>query len=126
MEKRIERRDKHHKDGCRLGASEGAHVVGQAFRERELVQLAAMGLHSRTRSVGRQLENSGGSQQPVAPVRHKLVEQLTVEMLALPAGEVPVLDRELRKLRLSPDPECVVELVSSRNRISADAWSEPM
>ena len=67
-----------------------AHDLG---RDVPLLPDAAVALHARAWPVARQLEPVGGAAQLVRPVLEQLVDELAVELLALPLGEVGVLDR---------------------------------
>jgi hypothetical protein len=69
-------------------------------RQRQRMTRAAVGLNRRARPVCRQLEEGRRARQLLTPVGELRVEDVGLEPLALPDGEVRVLDWEFRQRRL--------------------------
>src|SRR5262245_38599064 len=63
--------------------------------ELELAEFRGKGLNGRTRPVGGQIQPFGNIGQLLFPVGQSMVER--VLLLALPEGEVGILDRERRE-----------------------------
>ena len=79
---------------------------------------AAVALHARAGPVARQLEPVGRAAQLLRPVVEQLLDVVAVELAALPLGEVGVLDRQLRQLRLAAVRQRAVCLVDLREQQS--------
>src|SRR3990172_6495387 len=91
-----------HEEGGALAAAEGAQGGDHGCAKGEAQGGAVEGLDGGTRAVGRKLEDGRGSLQPLLPVGELALEALALEPLALPVGEVGVLDGQGWERRVPP------------------------
>ena len=88
-----------HEQGGPLLPGEGPQRFGQLGRDVQQPPPAPHPHHGGARPVGRQLERQGEALQPLPPPGDQIRQHLALEPLALPDGEVRVLDRRLRQRR---------------------------
>ena len=80
-------------------ARERAERAGELGGQREATGVAAVGLGRRARAVGGQLERGERRRAGAPSSRAGAASTLALEPVALPGGEVGVLDRELGERR---------------------------
>ncbi len=110
VEKRVEGSEERHEDGRALAAAELGEGASEPTAERDEVMRAPVALHRRSGAVGRQAEPCRGILQLLAPVGDEGVEQLPLQALALPHGEVRVLDRKVGQDGWPAVQLCAVQL----------------
>ncbi len=96
MEQRLEGGEQHHEQAGAPRARQGGGLVAQAAGQADLPEPAGRLAHGRTRPVGGQVERRGSGER-LAPVFDLSRQCLAAQRLPLPAGEVRILDRQLRK-----------------------------
>ncbi len=109
MQQDLEGGEQGHEKCGALAARELAQRRREVGRYRELDRPAVVGLHVRAHAVGRQLERRRRSGEPRAPVPDLLLECGALEPLALPHGEIRVLDRQRGERGRAARHEGVVE-----------------
>ena len=98
----LEGRQQSHEWCALLAAAESADRLGELWREHQRMQGSSRAPDRRTRAVRRQLQGWHAG-EPVPPTIDLALPCSTLELVALPAGEVGILDwRERERGRAAP------------------------
>jgi hypothetical protein len=98
VQQRLERGQQRGEQRRSGAAAEALEPLDERGVEVERAALARVARERRPRMVGRQVEE-GGARQPLPPVLQVAGQGRVVEVLALPGGEVAVLQRQRRQRR---------------------------
>ena len=93
MEQHLERRQQRRINAGALGLAQRGQLAGQLVGQIEAPRCAAIGLHRRTRPIGRQIERRQRPGQVLAPVVPQPLAFLSREHLLLPEREIAIRRR---------------------------------
>src|ERR1035438_6068385 len=108
MQERFERGQQDDEQGDVGRSRQAAKRLRERAYERQVELVSEIALRCRAWSVGGQLEALGGALENLQPVSEQLVEQVAIQVGALPGSEVRVLDLELGELGLASGDDHVV------------------
>ena len=91
-QERLEAGQKRHEQRHALPPTEVPERFGEILRKGEGAVRAAIGLHRRPRTVGRQVEGRGGAGQLFLPILQLAAQHVALQPLPLPRREVDVLE----------------------------------